>query len=243
LGDVIGRCDHVQVSKPIAAASVVDRVAHELRRRIRRGELVGGQRLIESDWTQELGVSRGPVREALGRLASEGLVVIEAQRGAVVRRLRTKDIEDLYEARAAIEGQAAAAAARRIDDSDHRVALESLLAEHDEFLGGGEVGRYLGASVRFHELVLQIADNDILLRLGAQLHVMAYHLQTTRVARTTAPVSQLSVAGSAGAHRDIATAILRGDAETAERLMRAHQAQTRDGILAIDREATEQPTA
>ena len=215
---------------------MVDRIAGELRRRIRRGELVGGQRLIEADWTQELGVSRGPVREALGRLASEGLVVIEAKRGAVVRRLLAKDIDDLYEARAAIEGQAAAAAARRIDEAGHRADLEKLLAEHEEFAGGGEFGQYLAASVRFHELVLEIADNEILSRLGGQLHVMAYHLQTTRVARATGPVSHLTVSGSARCHREIGAAILRGDAEAAERLMREHQMATRDGILAVDRD-------
>ncbi|MEV4219889.1 GntR family transcriptional regulator [Nonomuraea sp. NPDC049725] len=56
-----------------SGSSVVERIAGELRERIKRGQLVGGQRLIEDDWTQELGVSRGPLREALGRLASEGL--------------------------------------------------------------------------------------------------------------------------------------------------------------------------
>ncbi|MDN5914476.1 MAG: GntR family transcriptional regulator [Pseudonocardia sp.] len=218
-------------------------MADELRRRIRRGELVGGQRLVEADWTQELGVSRGPVREALGRLASEGLVVIEAQRGAVVRRMLVKDIEDLYEARAAIEGQAAFAAAQRINEGGHRGALEALLGEQEEFVGGGEFGRYLGSSVRFHELVLEFANNEFLSRLGKQLHVMAYHLHTTRVARATTLLSPLTVSGSAQCHRDIGAAILRGDAERAERLMREHQMQTRDGILAVDREGAARPTA
>ncbi|TQM01779.1 GntR family transcriptional regulator [Pseudonocardia kunmingensis] len=225
------------MSKSPGTGSVVDRIADELRRRIRRGELVGGQRLIEAEWTQELGVSRGPVREALGRLASEGLVVIEAKRGAVVRRLLAKDIDDLYEARAAIEGQAAAAAARRIDEGGHRAALEELMAEHDDFVGGGEFGPYLGVSVRFHELVLEIADNEILSRLGGQLHVLAYHLQATRVSRATGPVPHLSVSGSAECHREIGSAILRGDAYAAERLMREHQMATRDGILAVDRDS------
>lgn len=216
-------------------------MADEFRRRIRRGDLVGGQRLVEADWTRELGVSRGPVREALGRLASEGLVVIEAKRGAVVRRMLAKDIEDLYEARAAIEGQAAFAAAKRIDEGDHRGVLEAVLGEHEEFAGGGAFGRYVGSSVRFHELVLEFANNEFLSRLGKQLHVMAYHLHTTRVARATALASPLTVAGSARSHREIGLAILRGDAELAERLMREHQRETRDGILAVDREGAPGP--
>ncbi|WP_051792428.1 GntR family transcriptional regulator [Amycolatopsis jejuensis] len=219
--------------------SVVDRIADEFRARIRRGELVGGQRLVEADWTQELGVSRGPVREALGRLASEGLVVIEAKRGAQVRRMLPKDVESLYEARAAIEGAAAAAAARRIDEGDHRVTLEKLVAENEKFAGGGEFSYYLGTSMHFHEVILDIADNEILSRVGRQLHVMAYHLHTTRVARATAPLKHLTVAGSAQCHRDIADAILRGDAAKAERLMRNHQRDTRRGILAVGQEEAE----
>ncbi|WP_344897243.1 GntR family transcriptional regulator [Nonomuraea antimicrobica] len=104
--------------------SVVERIADELRERasarIKRGQLVGGRRLIEADWTREPGVSRGPAREALGRLAGEGPVVVEPKRGAVVRRLHTKDIIDLYAARAAIEGHAAALAASHIGPGQDR---------------------------------------------------------------------------------------------------------------------------
>ncbi|WP_409463617.1 GntR family transcriptional regulator [Amycolatopsis sp. GA6-003] len=213
--------------------SVVDRVAAELRERIKRGELVGGQRLFEAELTSDLGVSRGPVREALGRLASEGLVVVEANRGAFVRRLRAKDIVDLYEARAAIEGQAAALAARRAADCDQR-ELRELLRENEEFLRGGEFAPHLRVSERFHHLVLELADSAILDRLGRQLHVLAHHLQTTRIVRSTLSEPQLSVAATARWHHEIGTAVLRGDDDEAGRLMRAHLFETRDGFLALD---------
>lgn len=214
--------------------STVDRIAQELRDRIRRGILVGGQRLIEAEWTRALSVSRGPVREAFGRLAAEGLVVVEPRRGAVVRLLNTKEILDLYEARAAIEGQAAAAAARSIGTGDNRSRLRQVRDEHQQFLAGGEFGHYLAVNERFHHLVLEIADNEILRRLGEQLHVMAYHLQTTRVSRAITPIPLLSVSSSARFHRDISEAILEGDPVAADRLMRAHLAMTRDGILEVD---------
>ncbi|WP_083933235.1 GntR family transcriptional regulator [Sciscionella marina] len=222
-------------STPNGEVSAVDRIAEELRERIRRGQLVGGQRLIEADWTRELQVSRGPVREAFGRLAAEGLVIVERKRGAVVRRLNTKDILDLYEARAAIEGQAAAAAARCVGAADNRTRLEQVLHEHQRFLDGGEFSHYLGVNENFHRVILEIADNDILQRLGRQLHVMAYHLQTTRVSRATTPVPLLSVADSARFHCDITEAVLAGKSEQAERLMREHLMTTRDGILEVDR--------
>lgn len=215
--------------------STVDRVTQELRDRIRRGLLVGGQRLIEADWTSALNVSRGPVREAFGRLVVEGLLVVEPKRGAVVRQLGEKEIADLYEARTAIEGRAAAAAARAVDAGDNRARVEEALREHQHFLDGGEFGHYLGVNERFHYLVLDIADNGMLRRLGEQLLVLAYHLQTTRVAQATAPLPLLTVAGSAQRHCDIMEAILAGDAAEAERLMCTHLALTRDGILEADR--------
>lgn len=221
--------------QPGGGPTVGDRIVAELRDRIKQGELVGGQRLVEADWTRELGVSRGPLREALGRLASEGLVVVEPNRGAVVRRLRAKDIVDLYEARAAIEGQAAVLAARCIGHGDHKRALREQLGENEPFLRGGELARYMPINERFHHLILDLADNEILSRLGMQLQVLAYHLQTTRVVRATWPEPMLSVTGSARFHHDIGNAILRGDEDQADQLMRAHLIQTRDGILAVDR--------
>jgi DNA-binding GntR family transcriptional regulator len=178
------------------------------------------------------------VREALGRLASEGLVIVEPKRGAVVRRLNTKDIIDLYDARAAIEGHAAALAARRIGQGEHKAVLRELLRENAKFLKGGELARYMDVNERFHHLVLDLADNEMLSRLGGQLHVMAYHLQTTRVVRAAAPDHDLSVASSARFHRDIGNAILRGEEDHADRLMCTHLLKTRDGILAADQAET-----
>lgn len=195
--------------------------------------------MVEVDWTRELRVSRGPLREALSRLASEGLVVVEPKRGAVVRRLGSKEIVDLYEARAAIEGRAAALAARSIDRGDHKVMLRDLLGKNAAFVRGGDRVRYMEINERFHHLVLDIAGNEMLRRFGEQLHAMAYHLQTTRVARASASSSVLTVAGSARFHRDIGNAILHGNESRAEQLMREHLFETRDGILAVDRRDTE----
>jgi GntR family transcriptional regulator, vanillate catabolism transcriptional regulator len=216
--------------------SVTDRITADLRDRIKLGQLVGGQRLIEADWTREFGVSRGPVREAFGRLVSEGLVTVEPNRGAVVKKLSVKDIVDIFETRAAIEGKAAALAAQGIAQRDHRTRLKALLKENSQYLRGGSFADYLNVNERFHDLVLDLADNETLRRFGHQLHAMAYHLQTTRVITlATSPSMALSVADSARFHRDIGAAILKGDADEAERLMRHHLDQTRDAILSTER--------
>ena len=78
---------------------------------VKDGRYAPGQRLVEADLTAELGVSRGPLREALGRLAAEGVLELEPYRGAVVRRLTREDVEDLFSVREVLEGEAARLAA------------------------------------------------------------------------------------------------------------------------------------
>ncbi|WP_308125649.1 FCD domain-containing protein [Nonomuraea ceibae] len=136
---------------------------------------------------------------------------------------------------------AAPLAARRIGQGEHEAVLREVLRENATFLQGGEPAGYMDVNERFHHLVLDLADNEVLSRLGGQLHVMAYHLQTTRVIRAAAPDHELSVAGSARFHRDIGNAILRGEEDHADRLMRAHLLKSRDGILAIGHARTTGP--
>ena len=83
-------------------------VADWVRERIRLGRLVPGQRLVEADIVRDTGASRSKVREALQRLESEGLVSIEEFRGASVKRLGIDEVRQIYRARMALEGLAAA---------------------------------------------------------------------------------------------------------------------------------------
>jgi DNA-binding GntR family transcriptional regulator len=79
--------------------SVPDRVAAEIRERIRHGRLAPGQRLIEADLIVQLGVSRNTIRSAFNQLAAEGVITLERNRGAHVRVLDLEGIRQLYELR------------------------------------------------------------------------------------------------------------------------------------------------
>ena len=89
----------MSAARPIVVSSVVDRVYEELRERIASGALPRGSRLRQEALAAELGVSRTPLREALRRLASEGVVVLEPNRGARVADLSRDDMLAAYEAR------------------------------------------------------------------------------------------------------------------------------------------------
>lgn len=92
-----------------------DKVEAVLRQQIISGERTPGVRLNEVEIAGELGVSRGPVREAMQRLARDGLVRVESHRGAFVRSLDVGEVRALFEVRASLECQAAALAAERAD--------------------------------------------------------------------------------------------------------------------------------
>jgi DNA-binding GntR family transcriptional regulator len=98
---------------PLARVSTVDALAQALRARILEGDLPGGRRLVEQDLCATYGVARHSVRAALRTLANEGLVSVEAHRGARVRRLEGDDLRGLYELRTALEVEAARLALER----------------------------------------------------------------------------------------------------------------------------------
>lgn len=87
-------------------ATLQYKVTNKLRELILKGEFRMGERLMQEEWAQKLGVSRMPLREALRQLEVEGLVRIEPRRGAVVTPISVEDIEEIYQLRALLEGQA-----------------------------------------------------------------------------------------------------------------------------------------
>ena len=195
--------------------TVVEQTIAAMRERIRDGRYAQGQRLVVAEVTRALGVSAGPVREAIRRLTGEGLVEIEPHRGASVRAFRSRDIREIFQLREVIEGLAARLAAEHIGAGEGRAALEASVAEMRRVLA--EDGRgYIEYNHDFHELIYRLAGNDRVRETAAQLTLPIYqlryhHLMDRSYART-----------SAAEHELIAEAIMEGDGPRAERMMRNH---------------------
>ena len=96
--------------------STADAVAASLRDMIINGELEAGERLVERDLADRFGISRIPMREAIQRLEREGLLDIFRNRGAVVRMLSASDVQEIYDLRALLEGDAIYRSVKRLDD-------------------------------------------------------------------------------------------------------------------------------
>ncbi|MEA3122258.1 MAG: hypothetical protein QOH33_1831 [Paraburkholderia sp.] len=135
--------------------STADKLAFSLRELIEGGEITDGARLIERDLAEQFSVSRVPLREALRKLEAQGLVEIEPNRGAVVRTLSLADVDEIYNLRILLEGDAIYRAAKRMDDETlARAALVHRL------LGKAETARKQGELNReFHELLYAPCGN------------------------------------------------------------------------------------
>jgi DNA-binding GntR family transcriptional regulator len=189
---------------------------------VKEGRYAPGQRLVEADLTRELGVSRGPLREALGRLASEGILEIEPYRGAIVRKLSRADVVDLFQIREVLEGEAA----RLADEGDNRHRLELAAKVMDTYKNKNDTFAYMDENTRYHELIVDLSGNKLLARLIVQLQVHAFRLLFRRLI-----IEGSAMDNSITEHDAVATAILAGDARGAERQMRRHVRRSGEMVL------------
>jgi DNA-binding GntR family transcriptional regulator len=214
-------------SGPPAHGATVAFIVERLREDILGGRLAPGSRLVECDLTARFGVSRGPVREALRRLAAEGLIEHWPHRGALVRRLSARAIRELFQIRIEMESLAARLAAAS-DDAEARArfaeAIRPIFAE-----GRRRGPQYLAENSAFHDAIMALADNLQLRDLALRLNLPLIMAQVGDV--LTGEVLQASV----NEHRAIAKAILDGEAGTAASRMRAHL--ERAATLALERRA------
>ena len=201
--------------------STVEFVISHIREGIRSGKFAVGNRIIEAELRRNLGVSRSSIREAISRLAAEGVLEVNLHKSASVRALSPIEIKDLLEIREVVEGLAARKAASRIGMADYaerlRLAQKRLDVEEDN---ADDPDAYFRANTDYHSLLLEIGGNT---RLPAMLH----HLYTTFFrAQAARLMSRAGVRRSNEDHRRITDAILRGDTGLAEMLMRSHIQRT-----------------
>lgn len=202
------------------AQTVVDYAIEAIKHGILEGEYAPGQRLIEAELTQRLGVSRGPLREALRRLAADGLIDIEPYRGATVTRLSRAGLADLFQVREVLEGLAARLAAERIDVDGNRARAERMRDELRRPPEAADANAYLEDNDRFHQFVIDLSGNTVLARQVSQLQLPPMRSAFFRL--INAELNAQSVAQ----HAAILDAVLEGDAGRADRAMADHVRRT-----------------
>jgi DNA-binding GntR family transcriptional regulator len=209
-------------------------VQREIERRILTGEIEAGARLSEAALAENLGVSRGPVREAMRGLIEAGLVHGIANRGVVVRKIGLEEALDLYDLRGAIFGFACETLARRKTPAQI-AALDAALERMAEAIADGDKDLYYQLNIAFHAQILDFCGNRRA-RSTYEAVVKEMHLFRRR------GLSRVSnIEASLAEHRIIVDAIRSGDADAAFRAGREHVSHGRGRFVAsLEQETSEQ---
>ena len=211
---------------------MTDWVCDELREAIVNLRLRPGEPLREAALAEKLGVSKTPLREAFARLEQEGLVETTSFKGAVVTGYSDRDLREIYELRALLEGAAARSAAEHANDATLH-ALRDVLDRSRALRDAGDLVGLAELLGRFDVIVYSQVTND---RIGALIDNLRAHL--TRIGRLTEDIPG-RVEASVEEHAAIVDAILARDPDEAERLMRVHIASVLADQLATRESSTD----
>lgn len=192
-----------------------DVVFENLRTAILEGDLKAGQRLMEVQLAEQLGVSRTPIREAIRKLELEGLVVMLPRKGAYVANMSFKDLIDVLEIRSSLEGLAASLAAERLREEDIS-DLERVAKEFETSVREADIDNVLKKDVEFHEKIFLMANNKKLYQLITSLWEQVHRFRVTYVSNYDASLSLVDE------HNRILEAIKSGDCELAKKYATEH---------------------
>ncbi|WP_284304077.1 GntR family transcriptional regulator [Mobilicoccus caccae] len=214
---------------PIVRASTPELIAHQLREAIAEGHFVAGQQLLESSLAGSLGVSRGPLREAMQRLTQEGLLVGHRNRGLFVMELDEPAVRDMYLARGAVER----AAVEHLIGSGRGESARELLAIVDGMRECSGAPRDVSAlDMRFHETLVALTGSPRLMRMHGSL------VTQVRMCLAATEITYQRIEDRVGEHGALAEAILAKDAKTADQLLVAHMDDGLRRVLDVRHERT-----
>jgi DNA-binding GntR family transcriptional regulator len=206
-----------------AARGQLEYAYQRLKDAIMNGVYMPNQRLIEADVTQALGVSRTTLRAALIRLHEEGLVEIEVNRGARVRAFSLDEAVEILLVREVLEGLAAVLAIEKATPDDI-AELRAVVVEMEDALAADDVMRYAALNHRFHKIILDAADHEIVTRM---LGSMRYPLIRYQFGSILVPGRRDQ---SLAEHQAILAALEAKDPVAIERAARLHVANVREAV-------------
>ncbi len=207
--------------------AAVDRAEDALRDLILGGELAPGGRLGEVELAETLGMSRTPVREALRRLSTEGLVEVTSNKGARVTAWTDREVEQTFVLRAHLEGLAAAATARLAtpEQVEELGALARAMEPVALPLWSCDLNRLTELNAAFHGLLLSVAGSRT---LAAALRGLVH---ASVLSRTQHSFDEAAMRRSVQHHLEIVAAVRARDPEWAESVMHSHLLSARASLL------------
>ncbi len=203
-----------------------DVVFNTLRQAILRGEMEPGERLMEIQLSQKLGVSRTPIREAIRKLELEGLVIMIPRKGAEVAHITEKDMRDVLEVRSTLEELAVTLACKNVTP-DKIEALKAANKVFESAIISKDVVNIVDADVSFHDIIYAMTDNQRLIQIINNLReqMYRYRLEYVKDARThSILISE---------HNDIIKKLQDKNVEDAKTVVRQHINNQEKGIVRL----------
>ena len=199
-------------------------VCETLRDAIRKGKLKPGERLMESQLAEDLGVSRTPVRDAIRKLELEGYVIMMPRRGTYVANLSIRDVNEVFEIRTSLDSLASGLAAERITDEELE-RLQRLLVAIGGYIEENDMDKIVECDTEFHDLLYQASRNSRLVGIIFNLREQLTRFRSTSMAfpgRLKATLEE---------HRRIVEAIAQGDVAEARAAAEYHMEKSEQTLL------------
>jgi DNA-binding GntR family transcriptional regulator len=215
--------ERVRAGEPTATDEVVMTIRHWLA----TGRIVPGQRLTEADLSRDLGVSKSPVREAMQRLAADGMVITAPYKGYLIYRMTRREVAGVFDVMEVTDGLAARLAAENIRNGASPNPLKSAL---DEFNAAHfELGRIAdkGNEENLQKAFMALSANAMLEQISERIRYSVFPLQFRTLQLRGIPASILDLV------RAFVEAILAGDPKKAEAAAKAHVRALRDHMLSL----------
>ncbi|MEM6637459.1 MAG: GntR family transcriptional regulator [Pseudomonadota bacterium] len=198
-----------------------------LKDEIRSNLMPAGYQATEPEIAEYLGMSRTPVREALVRLAAEGIVEIKPRRGARVLPLTRQDMAEIYEILLALEPEVAANLAARGLDNAELALLERATAKMEKALAADDLDAWAEADASFHGSLLELHGNRRLIEFVETLNDQVHRARTITLRMRAKPHR------STEEHRQVVVCLQKGDSDGARRAFRMHRERATAELLEI----------
>lgn len=208
------------MDKLVRTPNLTELTYRSIKHTVLLGNLDRSFRLTEEYLAKHLGISKSPVREALNRLEAEGLIRIEARRGAYVRRFSSKEIRDLYDLRVVLEDHSIANA---VITPSLLAELAASIARTEKNLEEGDRLKHVEEDLRFHAMIAEATGNEELAQMFDNVQ------QKSVLCRMES--YDLSASRSPSAHKKIYQALVKGDRREARKAMEEHILFVRDRLL------------
>jgi len=199
-------------------------VFNTLREAIISGELKPGERLMEVQLAEKIGVSRTPVREAIRKLELEGLVEMLPRKGAHVSEITDKDIMDVLEVRTSLDGLATSLAAYRMS-SDELKSLNNVLAHLTGFIEKENLQGSIKRDVEFHEIIYRSSRNDKLIQISNNLREQVQRFRVIYLKDYSSPKALIQE------HINIIEALTAKDTMAAQKAAETHIKNQQEAIM------------